>query len=147
MEISKSQCVYHGDIRAVFVERGGKCPPFRVAATIASKITSIFQCHDASRVNNWLSNWTSDYGALEIYNSVHDNQIVNLTHCSEDIENAPLHSIRECHRVFYCSKSSTKDRTVCFAKGTFRRRVVPAEETLELPLVSNDPRNLCLVRF
>lgn len=147
LQISDVECVYNGDIRAVFVERGGKCPPFRIIATITSNINATFQCHDASRVKSWLSNWNSSLGALDIYKNVNNDQVVNLTHCSEDIEKAPDHSIQGCHRVFYCSKSLSRDRTVCLVRGYFRRRVVPPEETLKLPLISNSPRNWCYVAF
>ena len=147
LHVNNFECHYEGDIRAVFVEKGGKCPPFRVVVTIRSEINATFHCHNSSKVYSWLSTWNSNFGALEIYKNANGDEIMNLTNCSKDIEKAPHHSIEECHRVFYCSKLPNKDRTVCFVKGYFRRRVTQIEQNFELSMKSKKPRLLCLVAF
>ena len=143
--VYRDECHYVGDIRAVFVEGNSQCQPFRIVAYLQSDVNSSLHCLNASKTNSWLSFGNSLHGTVEMFRDIND-QLVNVTHCSAPTSGV---SIQKCHRVFYCSKSHKKDRTVCLKKGHFRKTVDQGEHNSEQSVISSkkNPRMLCGATF
>lgn len=144
---SSLQCYYNGDIYGVFVENATECPSFMIVASIeldTSAKSASLPCTNSSRTKEYLSLWSRNLTSKPYF--IVEEPTVNHTHCNSYLEGRPANNKKwkQCHRVFYCyRKSSKKDRTVCLNEnGHFQKVEVTINHGTDINLLRN-PRMLC----